>query len=1387
MDIDTFLAELESAEQDTPESIDTTNAIPFDFFSTGVTGHVRVVPKRDPSRAVGEDGGEEGPEALLRDVTDLPIGLGPLPPGLDDPLEGLVERYLTPPRTLPGWFLDKAQRIIEREPDYGACFDWDVSPQAVEVVLGRDKRTGEVDLTSFEEVYHPPASTSSRTSTSLHRPPGDPSKYVRGSSTNVPFAFGGMETVALTEDDDGDELDTGKDPWVEGDLLEVPPGFPRGMTFGSGGSSKSAPMTLASIISEAGLYMFADLEEPAVETETDQKMPSGEKDVPHENGNGEAQATGKDDMDAIIPDLPLSLKSSIAITSTPTAPSSTSFARHVDITQPIPDFSRVVPVLAHSFPFKLDPFQLHAVYRLERGESVFVAAHTSAGKTVVAEYAVAMCLAHVTRCVYTSPIKALSNQKFREFRKTFGEENVGILTGDVQIRPEAGCLVMTTEILRSMLYRGADLVRDVEWVVFDECHYLNDAERGVVWEEVIIMLPAHVNIILLSATVPNAREFADWVGRTKGRPLYVISTFHRPVPLEHHLFVSSAGQAGTGEVFKIVNSQKQFLTASHSAAREAASGAQKEKEKRERIAAEQAMAAAARGRGGPQRGAGPNARGGRGAGRGGAPSFSAPVRYGASRPGELTSERAKTVLPQLITHLRKKDLLPCVVFTFSKKKCDDFAEGLGRMDLSGGAQEKSEVHVFWERSVGRLKGTDRNLPQLLRIRDLLLRGIAVHHGGLLPIVKEVVEILFSRGLVKVLFATETFAMGVNMPARTVVFSGLRKPDGKNFRELLPGEYTQMSGRAGRRGLDQTGTVIIVCAGDEVPDSATLSKMILGTPTKLVSQFRLTYTMILNLLRVESLKVEEMIRRSFSENATQRSLPEQQREYEAALKATRSNAADVGVDCAICEPDLEQYFDLGKRLLESGLAVMDWVGRSPVGLKSLAAGRVVLVNNAFYRNTLAVVLRVVTQKGAPTTSSGKEVTVLALLDHSASDAYKTERPPMPVASLSLPKESAIAGSLLTIGLLDIAIVTAATISVDADAVMSVRPKDAQEEYDAIARQLWRKGREISDMQAGIPEYDFSKIRDLDFQEKYRDRASVLTKITNSTFQCTRCPDLVDHYGRLHQRRALKDQLVRLAHTISDQNLELLPDYQQRVEVLKKMGCLAGENEVGQGGTVVLKGRVACEVSGEIKDRHQLWHSTCKFVFSNQINTADELIMTELIFDNFFADFEPAEIVALLSVFVFQEKSDVVPNLNPKMEAAVKHVVEVATKVAEIQRSCGLDIAVDEFLRDKLKFGLVEAVYEWAKGTSFMGITELTDVAEGSIVRCIVRLDETCREVRGAARAIGDTSLYKKMEEAAQMIKRDIVFAGMCCLFQSVHLLTVAKHPREFQHHCTSRLL
>ncbi len=631
----------------------------------------------------------------------------------------------------------------------------------------------------------------------------------------------------------------------------------------------------------------------------------------------------------------------------------------VDVKREITNFRELVPDMAREWPFELDTFQKEAVYHLENGDSVFVAAHTSAGKTVVAEYAIALAAKHMTKAIYTSPIKALSNQKFRDFRQVFDE--VGILTGDVQIAPEASCLIMTTEILRSMLYRGADLIRDVEFVIFDEVHYVNDLERGVVWEEVIIMLPEHVTLILLSATVPNTYEFASWVGRTKRKDIYVISTPKRPVPLEHYLWAEKG-------IFKIVDAEKRFIEKGWKDANDVLSG-------RDKVKALPPTEANARGGGNGRGGRGQNQRGGnpRGSQRGGAPqrgrggpprASHVPGHMGrGGRPGGRTSAaQDKTLWVHLVQFLKKESLLPACIFVFSKKRCEENADALSNQDFCT-ATEKSAIHMIIEKSIARLKPEDRILPQIVRLRDMLGRGIAVHHGGMLPIVKEVVEILFAQTLVKVLFATETFAMGLNLPTRTVVFSGYRKHDGHSFRNLLPGEYTQMAGRAGRRGLDPVGSVIIVApGGGEAPPVTELRQMILGDPSKLRSQFRLTYNMILNLLRVEALKIEEMIKRSFSEHATQQLLPE----HEKSIKVSEADLAKIKREpCGICDADLEACHQAAQNFRQLTLDLHLGLLATPVGRRMFSAKRLIVYNKDGIR-TPGILLREGASSGpAPT--------------------------------------------------------------------------------------------------------------------------------------------------------------------------------------------------------------------------------------------------------------------------------------------------------------------------------------------------------------------------------------------------------------------------------------
>lgn len=850
----------------------------------------------------------------------------------------LEHEFLTPSRSFNTQWLNQLQQRWDARTNYRSLFQ--IAPTQTRTIIRFTREGLEGRVTGYKEVTVPANSATAKNSTSLLRKPANRAEFVRGAAGFFPFAPGGLdgvEAIAAIEDEAIDQqekanarksegLDRVINFGAESGLLEIPPGFTRGLDF------RKKELTDTNTAKEVEKTL-GEKPDKINDADADEEESPGDVDV---NGADDLNDAPEEEIDSLLPVEFPALAPHGPLAMAAGRKGGREWAHMVDVNRDITNFRELVPEMAREYPFELDTFQKEAVYHLENGDSVFVAAHTSAGKTVVAEYAIALAAKHMTKAIYTSPIKALSNQKFRDFRLTF--DDVGILTGDVQIRPEASCLIMTTEILRSMLYRGADLIRDVEFVIFDEVHYVNDLERGVVWEEVIIMLPEHVTLILLSATVPNTHEFASWVGRTKKKDIYVISTAKRPIPLEHYLW------AGKG-MHKIVTADKKFIDNGWKDANDVLSG----KDKVKVPAAKEAQG----GRGGGGRG-GPPARGGqnqRGRGqsngsRGGAPrGGGAPANRGRGNiartgrgGGRTTAAQDRNIWVHLIQHLRSKDLLPACIFVFSKKRCEENAEALSNLDYCTAA-EKSAIHMTIEKSLARLSREDRELPQIKRLRELLSRGIAVHHGGMLPIVKEVVEILFAKTLVKVLFATETFAMGLNLPTRTVVFSGFRKHDGREFRDLLPGEYTQMAGRAGRRGLDTVGTVIICAPGaDEAPPAGRLRQMMLGEPTKLRSQFRLTYNMMLNLLRVEALKIEEMIKRSFSENATQALLPEHQKQVklsEADLEKIKREPCDIcDIDLEACHQSCEDYKRLTNEMHLSLLV-------NPVGRRVLGKNRLIV--------------------------------------------------------------------------------------------------------------------------------------------------------------------------------------------------------------------------------------------------------------------------------------------------------------------------------------------------------------------------------------------------------------------------------------------------------------
>ena len=397
---------------------------------------------------------------------------------------------------------------------------------------------------------------------------------------------------------------------------------------------------------------------------------------------------------------------------------------------------------------------------------MLVAAHTSAGKTVVAEYAIAQSLREGQRVIYTSPFKALSNQKYRDLSEEFTD--VGLMTGDITINPTATCLVMTTEILRSMLYRGSEVMREVAWVIYDEVHYMRDKERGVVWEESIILLPHKVRFVFLSATIPNAAQFVDWIAKIHHQPCHVVYTNYRPTPLQHYVFAS-----GSEGLHLVVDEKGKFRENNF----------------------QKAMAALA-GAGGKDMDSAIADSIGNSGGKGGQ----------KKRKRSVGGKSGNTDLHRIVKLIMERGLNPVIIFSFSKKDCEKYALELNREDYTDDV-EKDLITQVYNNAIESLGEDDRKLPQVEALLPLLKKGIGIHHGGLLPILKEIVEILFSEGLIKALFATETFAIGINMPAKTVVFTNTRKWDGKDFRWLTSGEYIQMSGRAGRRGKDDRGIVI----------------------------------------------------------------------------------------------------------------------------------------------------------------------------------------------------------------------------------------------------------------------------------------------------------------------------------------------------------------------------------------------------------------------------------------------------------------------------------------------------------------------------------------------------------------------------------------------------
>ena len=422
----------------------------------------------------------------------------------------------------------------------------------------------------------------------------------------------------------------------------------------------------------------------------------------------------------------------------------------------------------------LDKFQEDAIKAVDNNHSAVVSAPTGSGKTLIADYIIDKDIEEDIKVIYTAPIKALSNQKYKEFSEAFGEDKVGLLTGDVVINPEAKVLIMTTEIYRNMALGNDHSLNNLSYVIFDEIHYINDVERGYVWEESIIFSDENVRFLCLSATIPNAKEFARWIESIKNHEVKVIKHSRRPVPLHKKFYDSELGMCTLEEIKEVSDIPKYRDVF------------QKRGRKR---------------------------------------------RHKNNPPSHI----------ELVKDVGNK--LPCFFFTFSRKNCQKNAVGLAKKKIF---PVNKEIISRMSRKLSKAPKEINRLKSTRMLKQALPHGVAFHHAGLLPVVKDLVEELFSEGLIKVLYTTETFAVGINMPAKTVCFNSLRKFDGVSFRFLNSKEYFQIAGRAGRRGIDKEGFVYSMIDRRDF-DYGKLKKITSKDTDPIKSQFKLSINTVLNLI------------------------------------------------------------------------------------------------------------------------------------------------------------------------------------------------------------------------------------------------------------------------------------------------------------------------------------------------------------------------------------------------------------------------------------------------------------------------------------------------------------------------------------------------------------
>ena len=977
----------------------------------------------------------------------------------------------------------------------------------------------------------------------------------------------------------------------------------------------------------------------------------------------------------------------------------------------ISNFKNDIPKPPIKYEFELDSFQKKAAYRISNYENVFIAAHTSSGKTVAAEWAIAQTLTNHRNIIYTSPIKALSNQKYRDFKTKFSKEsylqttstpNVGIITGDVQVNEKAHCLVMTTEILRNMIYKDSDYLQDVDWIIFDEIHYMNDNERGRVWEEIIQMASKHISMIFLSATTPNAIEFSNWVAMAREKPVFISQTFCRPIPINHYLntgntqesisqyyeekiekekVVNESIKVKTKQDGIIITKPQEYIKISKTTLEKQDIDDeltnkdkcfmivenQKLNKENLNIARELILNKTTR-----------------------------KVKHKTKKITDQFFKKTKfstkiNYLLNLFKLLKLKDKLPVIAFAFSRKGCETYCNELSSLDFTT-KKDKFQIKQFINDCLQLISEKERDLPQINYVSNLLIRGIGIHHSGLLPILKEIVEIMFQNGLIQVLFATETFAMGVNMPARTVLFTSLEKHDGTQFRTLLPGEYTQMAGRAGRRGYDESGTVIIL-AYDDVPDN--IEKIVTGKPLLLESKYYLTYQTILSILQLskhnEDMSITHLLRNSYGEH--QLTMNFSQLQYSNTVLLESKNIYKKLVRLSKLSTKQIKQLDNFYESMEIILPFMEKLHETtfttlhigPKKQRKLLTNKRIILVTPENENIFPVPMIVIN-------FNEYELNCVYLSDYIKVQDNADEKQ----------------------------LLFKRTIPICFKWIIGITTTCLDDFTEISKLKLVGKKQVLLSNKLDMKKYN-------DYKGEFDN---ILFKNISIGFPIK---NLLE-FKLARQRVKLRYLIQDLHYSISDKTLHLMPDYNIKRNVLIDLYYLDTDN------IILLKGKIAKE-----------------------INTCHELLLTECIVDGIFRNLSNSMITALLSMFIAQVNTkqkitkENILSFNSTMGEKVLYIeTKIIPQILSIQSKYGDKQDVFDFKKKNFNPALLFIVYQWCEGKTFHEISKQTDIMEGTIVRSMLRLIETLLEVKKIAEIIENTALQQQMEECVVLVKRDIVY-------------------------------